>query len=212
METERLIRGLASDARLASPPLRSIFAAAVGIAAVVAALVFFGTLGPRPDIALAASTPRFLFKFVLTLALAAAAVSSAAAASRPGAPIGRVLPGLAVAPLLALAALAAEFVSVPSADWAARWIGTNAALCLTFIPLIGIGPLAAFLFALRHGAPTRPSLAGAVAGLVAGGLAATFYAAHCTDDSPLFVTTWYPLAIALLAVAGALAGRIFVRW
>ena len=44
------------------------------------------------------------------------------------------------------------------------------------------------------------------------GLAATFYAAHCTDDSPLFVATWYPLAIAMLAIAGALAGRLFVRW
>jgi hypothetical protein len=212
METERLIRGLASDARLASPPLRSIFAAAVGIAAVVAALVFFGTLGPRPDIALAASTPRFLFKFVLTLALAAAAVSSAAAASRPGAPLGRVLPGLAVAPLLALAALAAEFVSVPSADWAARWIGTNAALCLTFIPLIGIGPLAVLLFAMRQGAPTRPGLAGALAGLAAGGIAATFYAAHCTDDSPFFVATWYTLAVAVLTAAGWVAGGRALRW
>jgi len=212
METERLIRGLASDARLASPPLRSIFAAAVGIAAVVAALVFFGTLGPRPDIALAASTPRFLFKFVLTLALAAAAVSSAAAASRPGAPLGRVLPGLAVAPLLALAALAAEFVSVPSADWAARWIGTNAGLCLTFIPLIGIGPLAVLLFAMRQGAPTRPGLAGALAGLAAGGIAATFYAAHCTDDSPFFVATWYTLAVAVLTAAGWVAGGRVLRW
>lgn len=68
------------------------------------------------------------------------------------------------------------------------------------------------LLALRHGAPTSPALAGAVAGLAAGGLAATFYAAHCTDDSPLFVATWYPLAIAMLAAAGAVAGRLAVRW
>ena len=46
-----------------------------------------------------------------------------------------------------------------------------------------------------------PSLAGAVAGLAAGGVAATLYAAHCTDDSPLFVATWYTLAIAALAAA-----------
>ncbi|WP_245520604.1 NrsF family protein, partial [Mesorhizobium sp. M1C.F.Ca.ET.144.01.1.1] len=35
-----------------------------------------------------------------------------------------------------------------------------------FIPLIGIGPLAIFLGMLRYGAPTRPVLAGAVAGLL----------------------------------------------
>ena len=46
----------------------------------------------------------------------------------------------------------------------------------------------------------------------AGGLAATFYAAHCFDDSPLFVATWYTIAIAILAALGALGGRLFVRW
>jgi hypothetical protein len=55
-------------------------------------------------------------------------------------------------------------------------------------------------------------LAGAVAGLAAGGIAATLYAAHCTDDSPLFVATWYTLAIAILTGTGAFAGRVFARW
>ena len=65
---------------------------------------------------------------------------------------------------------------------------------------------------LRYGAPTRPVLAGAAAGLLAGGLAATFYAAHCFDDSPLFVAVWYTIAIAVLTILGAIAGRLFIRW
>jgi serine/threonine protein kinase len=77
--------------------------------------------------------------------------------------------------------------------------GKNSFNCLSWIPIIGIGPLALLLPVLRHGAPTRPAFAGAVTGLLAGGIAATFYAANCTDDSPLFVVTWYPLAIAMLA-------------
>ena len=85
-------------------------------------------------------------------------------------------------------------------------------VCLTYVPLIGIGPLVIFLLALRHGAPERPAVAGAVAGLLAGGIAATFYAAQCTDDSPLFVATWYTIAIAALTLAGAACAHRFARW
>jgi hypothetical protein len=88
-----------------------------------------------------------------------------------------------------------------------RLVGNNSKICMSGIPLISLPLLAAALIGLRHGAPTRPALAGAIAGLVSSGLAATLYAAHCTDDSPLFVATWYTLATALVSVVGALAGR-----
>ena len=66
--------------------------------------------------------------------------------------------------------------------------------------------LAAALIGLRHGAPARPAVAGAIAGMLSAGLAATLYASHCTDDSPLFVATWYTLATALVTAVGALLG------
>jgi hypothetical protein len=47
---------------------------------------------------------------------------------------------------------------------------------------------------------------------VAGGIAATFYAAQCTDDSPLFVATWYTIAIAGLALIGAATADRFAHW
>jgi hypothetical protein len=72
--------------------------------------------------------------------------------------------------------------------------------------------LAAALFGLRHGAPARPALAGALAGLLSAGLAATLYAAHCNDDSPLFVATWYTLATALVTAIGALLGARLLRF
>ncbi|MFM9815988.1 NrsF family protein, partial [Streptomyces scabiei] len=61
-------------------------------------------------------------------------------------------------------------------------------------------------------APTRPGSAGAVCGLAASGIAATFYAANCPDDSPLFVATWYPPAVAIVVLAGWAAGRRWLRW
>lgn len=212
METERLIKAIAADGGAPAMPMRSAWMAAAAVATMAAALVFFGSLGPRPDIADAAMTARFLFKFVATIALFVTALLALAALARPGTNMRRVLPMLLVAPGLLLAAVGVELMIIPSNQIGQRWLGSNATVCLTFIPLIGLGPLAAFLLALRHGASPYPTLSGAVAGLVAGGLAATFYAAHCTDNSPLFVATWYPLAITLLAGLGAIAGRFVARW
>jgi len=212
MKTDDLIRALGADAGPAPMPQRSAWWLATGIAALVAAAVFFAVLGPRPDIAEAMHTPRFLFKFVFTLALGVGAMAVLRQLSLPGAPAGRTASLLLAAPLLMAAAVALEMASVPTGDWTTRLMGHNMPVCLASIPLIGAGPLALFVAALRHGAPTRPGLAGAVAGLAAGGLAATFYAAHCTDDSPLFVATWYTLAVAALALAGAVAARRMARW
>jgi hypothetical protein len=101
---------------------------------------------------------------------------------------------------------------VPEAKWAGRLVGKNARVCVASIPLIAAPVLAAALLGLRRGAPTRPALAGAVAGLAAGGLGAALYAAHCTDDSPLFVMAWYVPAIAVVTAAGALLGLRILRW
>jgi hypothetical protein len=57
-----------------------------------------------------------------------------------------------------------------------------------------------------------PPLAGAAAGLLAGGLGATVFAMHCTNDSPLFVAIWYALAIGLMSMFGLLIGRHALRW
>jgi hypothetical protein len=78
--------------------------------------------------------------------------------------------------------------------------------------LISLPLLVASLLGLRHGAPTRPAMAGAIAGLLSAGLAATLYASHCPDDSPLFVATWYTIATAVVTAIGALAGSKVLRF
>jgi hypothetical protein len=212
MGTKELIDALAADIRQPAASLSSVWWGAAGLATALAAGVFFAALGPRPDIAAAAETPRFLFKFVVTITLAVSAFGLARALSRPGETWRRAMPYLAAAPALLIMAVFVELFLLPQDTWSAKLIGTNSMVCLTFIPLIGIGPLAVFLLALRHGAPTRPAIAGAAAGLLAGGIAATFYAAQCTDDSPLFVATWYTIAIAALAFVGAAAAYRLTRW
>ena len=212
MRTEDLIKALDADARSKAMPLALAWWVAFGVAVAIAAVVFWATIGPRPDIMPAMHTMRFLSKFVFTLVLAASAFALIRALSSPGAATRRAMIWMAAAPLLVAAAVVLELFVVPEADWGRRLVGSNMMICMGFIPLIGIGPLAIFLGMLRYGAPTRPVLAGTAAGLLAGGLAATFYAAHCFDDSPLFVATWYTIAIAFLALLGAIGGRLFVRW
>ncbi|MGE0500106.1 MAG: NrsF family protein [Rhizobiaceae bacterium] len=211
METSRLIEVLGRDGAAGAASMRRVWVAALAAAIALAAVVFFPTIGPRPDFMAAAGTLRFLFKFVVTLSLLATALWALSALARPG-QSSRWLYLLAIPPALLLLAAVAEMMVVPAGQLRMLWEGKNALVCLTWIPLIGLGPLVAFIVGLRQGAPTNPGFAGAVAGLVAGGVAATFYAAHCTDDSPLFVATWYTIAIAGLALLGALGGRLVARW
>src|SRR5262249_14171827 len=157
-------------------------------------------------------TIRFPFKFVVTLTLAFSTFPLLSILSRPGGTISsRVLPLLLAPGLLGLG-IATEFLVVPPSQWMVRTIGTNNIFCLTFIPLIGVAPLAVFLATLRYGAVTRPILAGGVAGLLAGAFSASFYALHCPDDSPLFVAVWYTTAIMILAALGAGIAPRLVKW
>ena len=119
---------------------------------------------------------------------------------------------LAAVPVVLLAAVLIELAVVPRASWPARLVGSNSMLCLTSIPLLAAPVVVAALLILRRGASIRPGLTGAAAGLFAGALGATLYAAHCPDDSPLFVAVWYGQAIAAVAIIGALAGKQVLRW
>lgn len=209
MDTRDLIKAIAADTSPA-PTMRRVWQMA-GIGAVVAAALMFAlVLAPRADLWAVAHTPRFLFKFVFAGSLALAASRLLPALSRPGVAVG--LGWLLLAPVLLMVAVISELVVTSSSEWATRLIGHNVRYCLTFIPLIGLLPLAAFLTALRYGATTRPRLAGAISGMAAGGLAAFFYAAHCIDDSPLFVAVWYTIAISGLTALGALLGPRIARW
>ena len=212
MQTNDLINALRADAAKQAMPLGYSWWIAIVAATIIAAGAFFILIGPRPDFTAAAHTPRFLFKFIVTLALVVVAFALLRVLSRPGSDVRHVAYRLVLMPILLGTAVAVELFAVPSDQLVTVWWGSNVYVCLTFIPLIGLGPLAVFLAALRHGAPTRPRLAGAVAGLLAGGIAAPFYAAHCTDESPLIVATWYSIAITGLVALGAICGRRVARW
>ncbi len=210
MKTDDLIELLVKD--LAPRRFRSILAGAVAGGIIIAAILFFVGIGFRPDISEAVKSNRFLFKFVVTVSLAVTAIWVTLSVGRPGGSLAHRGLALAIAPALLACAAVVELLVLPESQWMPRLVGHNARFCLTLIPLLSIGPLACLLAALREGAPSNPGLAGAVAGLGASGIAATFYAANCTDDSVLFVITWYPIATLIVTAAGYLIGRKLLRW
>jgi hypothetical protein len=211
VKTNDLITALAQDAPVRWRLGKAVAAAMAGGAAVAGAIFFIG-IGVRPDVMQAMDTVRYLFKFVVTLTLAVTATGLILHLARPGVPLGAWRWALIAAPALLVAAVVAEMIVMPTSTWGVRWIGTNARWCMSLIPLMALGPLALLLLALRLGAPRHPGAAGAIAGLVAAGIAATFYAAHCPDDSPLFVATWYTLATGIVVLIGYFAGKRVLRW
>jgi hypothetical protein len=212
MKTDDLIRAIAEDAPVRGLPPQTRMALALAAGAVVATALFGILLGPRADAVASLDSLRFLLKFVVTLSLMVAAAGLVLRLIRPGAPAGTWRIALLLSPGLLALGVAAELSALPVSGWLPALVGSNARVCLTYIPLMGLAPLMLLLLAMRRGAPTEPALAGAVAGLVSGGLAAALYAAHCPDDSPLFVATWYAIAIAMLTALGALLGRRLLRW
>jgi hypothetical protein len=156
--------------------------------------------------------PFFDLKFAVTLALAISAVAVSLHLSRPEASL-RGWAWLLLLPAgLLVAGIGSEMMTPQRMPMMTRLVGNNSRVCMTAIPLMSLPILAGTLFGLRHGAPARPAVAGAIAGLLSAGLAATLYAAHCTDDSPLFVATWYTIATALVTTIGALAGSRLLRF
>ena len=212
MRTDDLIARLADDLSPSrvTPGRRLAPALAAGIA--VSAAVFLVWFGFRADFAQSLADPRVLLKFAVTLGVAISALGLAVRLTSPGAKSGGWGRALLWPVLLLAVGVAAELALTDPSAWGAAALGSNAVRCLTMVPLLAAAPLAAILIVLRQGAPTRPALAGAVAGLAAAGIAAAIYAAYCADDSPLFVAVWYSLAIGLVAVLGGALGARLLRW
>jgi len=211
MKTETLIRALAADAGRPVLAIGPLLGAALAAGTMGSIVLFVLFLRPRPDFALALQGLDLPLKLTIVACLAISAARSLAALARPLArrAISR---GLAAAPLLLLLAVVFELVTMPAGSGLARLVGQNAFHCITLIPLLALMPGVFLMIALKQCAPANPGVAGAFAGLAASGIGASLYALSCPEDSPLFVATWYSLAIAIFTALSFLAGRRWLRW
>ena len=213
MKTDELITLLARDAapvkRGAIP--RSLAALALG-GAVAALVIMVPWIGFRPDFPAALADPAFWMKMAYTFGLGVAGFMLAERLSRPGA-TSRAGWVLAAACAVAIAALAfAQLLIMPAAEAPAAVFGYSWNSCPWLIFILALPCLALALWIMRGFAPTRTTLAGAAAGLLAGGVSATVYGLHCIESTAPFIALWYTLGIALTVVTGAIAGSRILRW
>ena len=191
--------------------VRTLCVAITAGAIVALGIAFFG-LGFRADL----TTTRALIFLVVKVAFAIGVVGLAMTyltrLARPGGE-RKISPLLVAAPFLVIVALAAISLGfAPRAHWERMIIGDEWLECLLSIPIIAIVPFAVSIWAVRKGAPTNLSRAGAFAGLIAGGVSAMAYALHCTDDSLPFIAIWYGGTIVMCTLAGAALGPRLLRW
>jgi hypothetical protein len=212
MKTDDLINAIAADAETARAPIARIVWIGMGVGVVVTALLYLSLLPVRPDLMSAMGDWHFLLKWAFSVTLLGTALALMLRLARPESVPGLGWLLLFGAPLVLTLGVVTEMFAIPSSTWFPTMVGTNAWGCIIFVPILSALPLIVMLLVLRRGATTRPALAGAVAGLVAAGIAATFYATHCQNDSPLFLAAWYVLATLFVAAVGAVLGTRLLRW
>jgi hypothetical protein len=213
MKTDDLIALMAADAKKpASPfPVTRRLGPAALVGAVVAFALLVAWLGLR-DMAEAVASPSYWMKTIYTLALAIAGFLLAERLSRPGTKATRGIIALVAVMALMLGIAAVQLFSTPAEDMRDALLGSTWDRCPWRIVALAIPGLALSLIAMRSLAPTRPTLAGAGAGLFVGGIAATVYGLHCAETSAAFTAIWYTGGIALSAALGAVAGWRLLRW
>ncbi|KEO54319.1 NrsF family protein [Thioclava pacifica] len=209
MKTEDLLEMLEKD-ELREPRAGQVLWRWLIPALILSALAMAGILGVRFPMEKTLMTPEIAPKFYLPLLLGVIAMPIAVKFARP---LARVRLSWAwVFPAIGLLLLGYAFVTTPESQRMMDFRGKTILPCLLSIPLFSAPILVAVLTSLRQGAVIAPQRAGVAAGLAAGGLGTAIYALHCTEDSPLFYVTWYGAGIAITVIAGALLGRVLLRW
>jgi hypothetical protein len=209
--TEDLIGGLARQAGSSSVANPRVFRTILIVAALcslgISVALVLALVGLRPHFAAADHRAALVYKIVSMLMLSLGGLALASRAALPGS--GR----LALAPLLPAALVLAYRAATDHSGLPVMGDPDFSSYgCVLIILCVSLLPLAILLCVLRIGAPTRPVVTGAIAGLLSGALGATAYALGCTNDGGLFVAIWYPLAILVMAALGAAIGRRALAW
>jgi hypothetical protein len=212
MRTDELIAHLSDGlAPVRRGALARQTALGVGAGLLLSAVLMLAWMGLRTDFDGAIVSFGLWMKLAYSLALAAVALWAMTRLGRPGSDT-RLPLLLLVLPVAVLLVLSTAQMAAPGVDRMGLVMGHSSDVCAMNILACALPLLAAAFWILRRMAPTRPSLAGAAAGLFAGAAGAFVYGFHCTEATAPFVLVWYTLGMGLAALTGAILGRWLLRW
>jgi hypothetical protein len=213
MKTDELISMLATGVEPVprrTTTRRLVLALAVGLP--LAAAIMLMDYGMRSDLVEAMFWPMLWVKILYPLFFAWAAFVLVQRLARPGVRGGWAWLALAAPVVVIWVMAAASWTSAEPADRMPLLMGQTWRSCAFSIAWISLPVFAAAIFALRGLAPTRPALAGAAAGAMAGGAGAMVYALHCPEMNAPFLAVWYLLGMLIPVAVGALIGPRLLRW
>lgn len=212
MKTNDLIALLASDTLQPQAPVRQQLLRKLLLGAVICGVLLLALFGLNPRMDEMATHPAFVTKMLWLAALMGFSLYGLFRLARPGVGAGHTLWGIGLA-LLAMFSLGLlQLLQTESGARTAQWMGGSWQVCSVSIVALSLPILGALLWALRHLAPTRPVLTGAVAGVLAGSLAASIYSLHCPETSLMFFAVWYVAGLVLAMGLGAVLGSRWLRW
>lgn len=213
MKTDDLIQMLSSGAEAVDPHLfRRRYTAALGMGVAGAAMLMLMTLGLRPHLGLAAQSTMFWGKVVFPVLVLSGALLLVIRLCRPGRMLG-VAPLGVIAPVLAIwMAAGISLFGASTSEREQMIFGQTWTVCPFNIATLAVPAFIGAIWAMRGFAPTRPPLAGAASGLLAGAVGALVYALHCPEDFAPFVAIWYVLGMLIPALVGGVLGPRLLRW
>lgn len=211
--SDPLIARLVEDLRpVSAHAVAGRFLAVVALGFVVSAALMIAWLGVRPDLSAAAGTAIFWIKAGYTGALALAGIWATEQLARPG-HSGKPPLILGSGIILALGAAAViDYMLAPISARRIMLLGSSALVCPFYIAGLSVPFLVGNIILVRRLAPTNLTLAGAATGLMAGGLGASVYAFHCTEEGVPFLALWYTAGVAVVVCVGAALGKRLLRW
>jgi len=212
MQTEELIRRLASDARpvrrLAHPIWRVMFWLSISIAYLAIAVLI---MGPRPDIASKLVEPRFVIEVAAAFLTGVMAAAAAFCAGCPGRPLWERF-----APLPALTVWLGSLGEGCWRDWLRSGVDGLSIQpdfgCFPSIVLVSLIPGATILMMIRRGAPIAPISTTALAALAASALGTAALRLFHAVDASIMILVWQIGSVAVFTGLGALFGKRLLYW
>lgn len=211
MKTHELISLLSSDAAL---PTQSQWRlpASVLMAGLLSLALVVGVWGLHHDLPGLFQSDTFQLKLLWVLVLMVGSAWVLRRVARPSQRMGQGIYLLVMAFLAMYLAGANAMLQAQPDQRLALMLGRSWWACPLSITVISLPWMGVWMQYLRHMAPTRLALSGAVAGLLSGETATAFYSLHCTETSFAFFSVWYFTGMALSTLLGAVLGARFLRW